>query len=382
MSTLDAANGPSMTEQTDVQHHLEHGLVLLSRGMIFEARQSWRAALRIEPTNSAARDYLASTERELNEYDRRREAEAEQLVAAGTTLSDETWDSDEDTAFVFQPSPEPAEEPLAPSAEDREVVVEALAEEDDEPEEEELWSPVDEVSDAAHPIQGEDAFIGEDSSPAASPPTDESEPGDMSGEEWEPLDWMAEDTPIPAGDDTREEAAPHPEETPLPPTAQEAEERPPVHQEAEEWPPVQEAEAPPEQDTSQVPDPRNILEQTAKLLEERRFAAARKLLQEQVETHPGEVALLEELKRVEQDMQAHYADILGDLDSVPELNVDVEELYSLDLDQVGGYIISLVDGILTLDDIFTLSAQVDRLTVMQVLGDLVSADLVTLHRST
>ncbi len=363
-----------MTDSSDVQHHLERGLFLLSRGMVYEARQSWRAALRIEPTNSAALDYLESTECELNDYDRKREEEAKAAEAASGLVFQEVTEADvahltaPDTGFELPDtsglSGVPAAAPFDETPDD------AVLHRGDESLEEPAGVPdgsTESEAEVGTLDTGRPPVRAEGSAGPAAPLESVEVPGsDVIPEEaleadlvdmedgWHPLDWLVDEEPVEA---LPEESEPDEETDSVPETVtgDASVGEPPVH------------------------DTQAVLQEVEELRAGRRYAAARRLLQAHLATHPGQEALLEELERVEREMQAHYAGILGDLASVPELTVDVEELYSLDLDQVGGYIISLVDGILTLEDIFTLSAKLDRLTVMQVLGELIEKDLIVLR---
>ena len=394
-----------MTDSSDVQHHLERGLFLLSRGLVYEARQSWRAALRIDPANSVAQDYLDSTESELNDYDRKREAAARAVEDTAHGAEFEEF-SEVDAqrmaaaqvgleAPVKAPAREAAEaigEPETASAQGSTGTPEAS-----EPEAAagETGEPLDQFSPARDDGLTKDAHQeAELEAPpvleqqAAEPsPTDASPPEagtsgagtsdalvsptgpleedlnfeEMGGDDWQPLDWSADEEPLDATSSASQPSG--------------------VEPILEEGPGTKDVVTGEQEETSEdsADTVSAVLEEVAKLRRSHRYGAARRLLQEHLTSHPGQEALLEELERVERDMQAHYSGILGDLSSVPELTVDMEELYSLDLDQVGGYIISLVDGILTLEDIFTLSAKVDRLTVMQVLGELIEKELVTLR---
>ncbi len=381
--------------------------MLLSRGMVYEARQSWRAALRIEPANSAAQDYLASTEHELNDYDRKREEAARRLEDSKQDRVIETWDAGADVDQVTIPGQPDA----GPSGEDeRLTALSALAQvgqalpgmgrgamgepglHDDSqptPGTEPIPGPRRVEEEGVEPARLPDApavreLAGGGDVPDESPDTESTvstEPSPdgapdqetMASDDWEPLDWLGDDTE----EDTPIDAM---EETAFDEDEQEPIDLPTAGRDS----PLQAVGplSPAVSSEDEKADPASdVLREVTTLLEKRDFGSARRVLQAELETNPGHEPLLEELERVERDMQAYYARLLGDLDSVPELTVDMDDLYSLEFDQVGGYIISLVDGILTLEDIFTLSAQVDRLTVMQVLGDLLEKELVTLKRT-
>lgn len=66
--------------------------------------------------------------------------------------------------------------------------------------------------------------------------------------------------------------------------------------------------------------------------------------------------------------------------SIPELTVPMDEIPALTLDLVGGYVVSLIDGQTSVDDIYALSSHIDEAQVTRILANLVEAGTLRLRR--
>jgi len=407
-----------MSDASDVQHHLEEGMLLFSRGMVFEARQAWRKALHVDPGNPFGLDYLDSSTCELNPYDRQRESELSreeeeatiQVVGGG-------WDGDEyeviaagpaedsssgvaATGFTMAEDEEELGEDAIPDAptvemgsaeDDFEVygadgdVVEAAAAEDDEywddlADEDTDWMTRSEYEAAEDAEGDEDVTANEEDMeddgvaegivvPPEEVPIADSEEGD----DWEPLAWVGEETPaVPAmakdGSQPRGrlERAPEGElggpDDPTDVDSQASRRQTP-------------SDTVPETISSD-----DLVKQAGEELLDGRPEAARTMLQKVLQEKPDHKQAQKYLKRVDKELRSHYEDVLGDPEGVPVLNRPLAELFTLDLDPVGGYILSRIDGILTLDDLFTLSAHINPLDLSRILVELIESGVVSIRR--
>jgi len=439
-----------MSDATDLHHHLEDGLLLFSRGMVFEAREAWRKALHIDPINAAVLDYLSSTERELNPYDRQRETESLQTSRNSARVRQNAWDEDEYEIIAAGPADEDEETPavaLPPitgfqldtgeieGEGDGDVTVVVAAStggrgptgwvsvgEEDEPRREptaEAWpdgleantdtvvvmeasSPGSEAAaTAAEDVDGledEPAVLYEEMRAGAPNPSASSDraPGNVkpgpsravdahhSGpmpetersdvDEWEPLEWIGEDTPVASSREARGGGVEPLEgdggasvsqtvHMPLDGDRTGSSEHGGVH-----------GLSRPERLVDALMGKANLA------IQEGQRDLARDLLMQVLQADPEHPVALQYLKRIDRELMGHYERILGHSDGVPTLRLPLADLFALDLDQVGGYILSRIDGMLTLDDIYTLSAHIDRLTVMRILTEMIEREVVTIRR--
>jgi len=73
-------------------------------------------------------------------------------------------------------------------------------------------------------------------------------------------------------------------------------------------------------------------------------------------------------------------ELLGSLEQIPWLAIDASKLRSLDADHVTGFVLSQVDGEVTLETIIDLSGM-PRLDALRILHRLVEQGTLTLHSS-
>jgi hypothetical protein len=73
-------------------------------------------------------------------------------------------------------------------------------------------------------------------------------------------------------------------------------------------------------------------------------------------------------------------ELLGSLEQIPWLAIDASKLRSLDADHVTGFVLSQVDGEVTLETIIDVSGM-PRLDALRILHRLVEQGTLTLHSS-
>lgn len=347
-----------MTESVDVNHSLEEGLLHFFRGMILEARQSWRRGLQLDPQNAVLQDYLRSTDMELTQQERSREAEQLKQARQAAKASGLPWEDDD--FEVIAAGPDDDDETSQAVGVDTVSITGFLVEEDE-------LGGVETGAGVQAPRVTRSAAGGwveapeddEDTlSPSARPVLSGNAPP-VEGDSWEPLDWMGEVTPAtgildyvahdsgvaaPAGGRRTVRAGAEP-----PP--------PPVEQ-----------------------GPSELLHQAREHLASGNPEAARELLILLTDKNPGFPGAMDALGEVVGTLLARYQEILGSNDGVPELTSGAADLFNLKLDEVGGYIYSRIDGIVTLDDLYTMSTHLDQLHVMRILVELLQAGVITLRR--
>jgi hypothetical protein len=81
--------------------------------------------------------------------------------------------------------------------------------------------------------------------------------------------------------------------------------------------------------------------------------------------------------RCHEELEKVYAERLGSLAQVPSIAVAMKEIPGLALDHRSGFILSLVDGVSTLDMILDMSGM-SRLDTLRVLHELIQHGTLTL----
>lgn len=359
-----------MSELSDVNYHLEEGLLHFMRGSLLDARQIWRRALQLDERNAIALDYLRSSEMELTGQERTREAELLRSAKEKNPGASVPWE-DDDFEVIADGGGE--DEDTLSGANDTTLSVTGFMVDEDAHAEVEMGPETPPMTHAdAHTWAGAsdpDADVFQGSGPVRStvaphpPPTaDAFTEGSVhrSGEHelWEPLDWVGEVTPAAPSHRADRRPAGGPARAVPPPPVRRAGVTPP--------PPVDEM-------------PQSLLSLAEQQLRQGDPELSRQTLLRLLERHPGFPGALEGLERAVTELLSQYSSILGDNAGVPRLNRPQSEVFKLNLDEVGGYLLSCIDGMMSLDDIYTVSAHVDRLHVMRILVELVREGVIVIE---
>lgn len=404
-----------MSDASDLAYHIEEGLLHFVRGGLVEARQSWRKVLLLEPGQPEALDYIKSTDAELTAQERSREAELLKAARQAARASGLPWEDDDFEMIAAGPADDD-EDVATGNSIDTVSITGFLVEEEDGG----GIETGDDVAEADGPMAaarsrsngwivsgdesaGQGAARAASGAPAGRPVRE--------GEVWEPLDWVNEITPavpvadmdslrenLERGSSERSRAAeaasaaasgvPSPSRagagvgsrgagkagssSPGSGASTEASQSKSGHRKGNRA-----AVEPPPPPVELSPD--ELLEQARHHLREDQPELARQALLRLLDKNPAYPGALEALETAISSLLSAYQDVLGDGDGVPELNPKSTDLYSLKLDEVGGYILSRIDGIVSLDDLYTVSAHLDRLDVMRILVELVQADAIRIR---
>lgn len=349
-----------MSDASDVTHHIEEGLLQFVRGMVLEARQSWRKVLQLDAENDVAQDYLRSTDNELTSQERSRESEMLRASRQGSKSSGLPWEDDDFEVIAAGPSDDD-DDSITSSNVDTVSITGFLVEE-----EESGGIEAAEAEEAAAPSAGGWVEAADDEGEAdhlAPPVAGHRGAGDV----WEPLDWVNEITPaasLSAMEALRGAQRSAGEKTPPEKVGRSSRRS---RGGSESLPPPVE----------QSPD--ELLSLANQQLQQDQPELARKILLRLMDKNPQFPGAIEALEASVSALLVQYQEILGESDGVPQLNPQNTDLYSLNLDEVGGYVLSRIDGITTLDELYTLSAHLDRLHVMRILVELVKGEAITIH---
>jgi hypothetical protein len=120
-----------------------------------------------------------------------------------------------------------------------------------------------------------------------------------------------------------------------------------------------------------------LINEAEELYEDGRYESAKDLVSSVLENHPDSERASELLDNIE-DAKGHTdpTEQLGGLNQVPQREVPMSRVSSLDLDHRAGFVLSLVDGEVTFADILDLSSM-SREETLDVLIDMYEADVIS-----
>jgi len=122
-------------------------------------------------------------------------------------------------------------------------------------------------------------------------------------------------------------------------------------------------------------DPRS--EELADLLADKDYRSALVVAEEILADDPNDMDAKEGMLRCQAELESVYVKRLGSLLQVPSIAVSMKEIPSLALDNRSAFILSLVDGVSTLDMILDMSGM-QRLEALRVLHELIQHGTLTL----
>jgi len=105
------------------------------------------------------------------------------------------------------------------------------------------------------------------------------------------------------------------------------------------------------------------------------FSGSLELIERVLALEPRNAEALAYLRENEATLVAMYESKLGRLDAIPRVQVRPEEVLWLNLDHRAGFVLAQIDGTLTWDDLFALSA-LPRLDTARILARLVDDGVV------
>ena len=122
-------------------------------------------------------------------------------------------------------------------------------------------------------------------------------------------------------------------------------------------------------------DPR--CEELFDLMADKDYRSALVIAEEILADEPNNLDAKEAMLRCQSELESVYVSRLGSLLQVPAVAVTVKEIPSLALDNRSAFILSLVDGVSTLDMILDMSGM-QRLEALRVLHELIQHGTLTL----
>lgn len=119
-----------------------------------------------------------------------------------------------------------------------------------------------------------------------------------------------------------------------------------------------------------------LLEEAEQLVEQEQFDSAHDLVQSILDRNPNSERARSLLSEIERERGPSEPVELGSLDEVPERNLGLDEIQETDLDHRAGFVLSLVDGELTFEDILDLSSM-PRSETLEVLSKMLEKSVIS-----
>ncbi|RME26174.1 MAG: hypothetical protein D6806_06655 [Deltaproteobacteria bacterium] len=372
-----------MDESKQIAKLLEQGLADYGLGKLEDAVKSWQKVLELDPSNRRAKEYLEFV----------RSAWGPRPSVAETSPPPATGQEGQKSGSVFASRPPKAEQPPPASQDGSEFTkpktdttgwgnLFELSEEQKDQSQQESNHPSQEAGQETPalpphpPIPPDASNVQEQQRLQASTVTDSQvDVADSSA--------LAQSvqTPPPSQQNPRQQQSAAPGESPHRPAA--------GHD-----PAATNSESPPLSDpldlvgqSPSTPEPQvscageaeleSLIKGAADLMELDDFSGALELIEKILQVAPDNQQALQWKSEAEQQLLAMYKSKLGDMNRVPQVRISKEEIIWLNLDHRAGYLLSLVDGRLTIDEIIAICG-FPELQALKLLAELVQDNVIEL----
>lgn len=121
-----------------------------------------------------------------------------------------------------------------------------------------------------------------------------------------------------------------------------------------------------------------LVEEAERLVEQEQYDSAHDLVQSILDRNPNSERARSLLSEIERERGPSEPVELGSLEGVPERNLGLDEIQETDLDHRAGFVLSLVDGELTFEDILDLSSM-PRSETLEVLSKMLERSVISVE---
>ena len=125
-----------------------------------------------------------------------------------------------------------------------------------------------------------------------------------------------------------------------------------------------------------------LLAQVAEEREQQNMGAALDICEEILKRSPGDFDTEELAREIKEELVGFYLDQLKPLDQVPQLTADDSNILELSLDPIGGFLLSQVDGRITVEELLTIMGTFDQYRVVSALHYFLSNGILELGPAT
>ena len=110
-----------------------------------------------------------------------------------------------------------------------------------------------------------------------------------------------------------------------------------------------------------------LLAQVAEEREAQNMGAALDICEEILKRSPGDFETEELAREIKEELVGFYLDALKPLDQIPQLVADDANILELSLDPIGGFLLSQIDGRITVEELLTIMGTFDQYRVVSAL---------------
>ncbi len=121
-----------------------------------------------------------------------------------------------------------------------------------------------------------------------------------------------------------------------------------------------------------------LLEQVNSEREAGNLGAALDICEEILKRAPGDFETSTLATEVKEELVAFYLDGLKPLDQIPELTADDSNILELSLDPIGGFLLSQIDGRITVEELLTIMGTFDQYRVVSALHLFLNQEILRL----
>lgn len=123
---------------------------------------------------------------------------------------------------------------------------------------------------------------------------------------------------------------------------------------------------------------KQVIEEARRLITERQFEESFELLQRAAETGEFSLDLEATVELVRANLFTIYRKSIGDLKRVPSLAADRSEITKFNLPSDAGFLLSLVDGVMDLESLLTVSGM-DAFQALRITKNLIEVGIVRMQ---
>jgi hypothetical protein len=125
-------------------------------------------------------------------------------------------------------------------------------------------------------------------------------------------------------------------------------------------------------------DRNGLLEQVYSEREAGNLGAALDICEEILKRAPGDFETTTVATEVKEELVSFYLDGLKPLDQIPELAADDSNILELSLDPIGGFLLSQIDGRITVEELLTIMGTFDQYRVVSALHLFINQEILRL----
>ncbi len=123
----------------------------------------------------------------------------------------------------------------------------------------------------------------------------------------------------------------------------------------------------------------SLMEQVGEQREQGNLGAALDICEEILKRAPGDQETEDLAQEIKQELVQFYLDDLKPLDQIPQLCADDANILELSLDPIGGFLLSQIDGNISLEELLTIMGTFEQYRVVSALHYFINSEIIELR---